>query len=683
MNTIAPYGGWESPLSAKALASSNTSTSSTRIDQGNPSRVYWLETRPTQNGRHTLLSKLVDDYSDATMIEHLPGEEWNVRSSVHEYGGGAYAVHQGVVVFTNWKDQGVYVLDAVEAKVPRLVCGGDGRRYADFVFFGAFVVCVCEDHRGEGEAVNTLVAVRLSDGVVTQLFAGTDFVSSPVLSADNTEIAFCTWQHPDMNWDATKLRRATISASHTRLPQLSNLSVVASDTQRESVYQPRFDSHGRLHFISDRANGFWNPHYVDQDGQVRLSLDEPMEAEFAPPEWVLGTSTFQAVPDGRGMVVTYCRQGQAYLGILDVETRVMEELPVPGWTVLSGFQMGRARSGEPVLVLVAGGPLESPALYTYYINGLLQQQPQRLVSAEVKAEDLDPSFISVPREIAFPTRLPPFDDGSEETVAYAYYYAPTNPNYAAPEGELPPLLVMLHGGPTSATHAVYQSKIQYWTSRGFAVADVNYGGSTGYGRAYRERLYPQFGKVDVQDCCAAALHLAALGLADRRRLSIMGGSAGGFTTLACLVFRPEVFAVGASLYGISDLEVLAQETHKFEAQYPVHLVGPYPENRQVYHERSPLFAVEQLACPVVFLQGLEDKIVPPNQATLMVEALKRKGVRVALVEFEGEQHGFRKAESIVRALEAQLYFFGKVLGFEPADCIEPVPIHNNDEQGQL
>ncbi|KAJ1800644.1 hypothetical protein LPJ56_006464, partial [Coemansia sp. RSA 2599] len=248
--------------------------------------------------------------------------------------------------------------------------------------------------------------------------------------------------------------------------------------------------------------------------------------------------------------------------------------------------------------------------------------------------------------------------------------------YVGLKDELPPLLVMIHGGPTSATSAVYNAKIQYWTSRGFAVADVNYGGSTGYGREYRERLYPQFGCVDVQDCCAAALHLASTGLADRRRLCIMGGSAGGFTTLACLAFRPEVFAVGASLYGISDLEVLAKETHKFEAQYPVHLVGPYPEAKAVYHERSPLYAVDQLACPAIFLQGLEDRVVPPNQATLMVDALRKKGIRVAHVEFAGEQHGFRKAANIVRALEAQLYFFGKVLGFAPSDSIEPVHIFN-------
>ncbi|KAJ1788886.1 Esterase lipase thioesterase active site, partial [Coemansia sp. RSA 2399] len=285
-------------------------------------------------------------------------------------------------------------------------------------------------------------------------------------------------------------------------------------------------------------------------------------------------------------------------------------------------------------------------------------------------------YLSVPREVVFDTRLPPFDkdDGAQ---AYAYYYPPANKDFRGMEGEKPPLLVLGHGGPTSATNTSFSLRIQFWTSRGFAVADVNYGGSTGYGRAFRERLYPHFGQVDVQDCCAAALHLADRGLADRKRLSIMGGSAGGYTTLSCLAFRPEVFAVGASHYGISDLEVLAKETHKFESMYPEHLVGPYPAARATYIERSPVHSPGALACPVIFFQGLDDKVVPPNQTSLMVDALRRKGLRVAHVEFEGEQHGFRKFKNIVRAMEAQLFFFGRILGFVPCDTIDPVPIYND------
>ncbi|KAJ2245820.1 Esterase lipase thioesterase active site [Coemansia sp. RSA 455] len=677
---VSPYGSWKSPLTAASVASASASVSSVLIDRAtNPSRVYWLESRPSEGGRRTLLSKLVDDYSDATLIEHLADTQWNVRTAVHEYGGGAYAVHNGIVVFANWSDQGVYLLDTQQGAPRRIGSLDDKLRYAAFAIHqsGSFVVCVREDHRdSEIEAPAALVAIALT---VSQeatpdivLYKGSDFVSSPAMSVSD-EIAFFTWDHPDMNWDATTLWRAQLLIDSGLPTGLDQLRAVAGQTERESIYQPRFDSDGTLHFISDRVGGFWNPYHISSNGHVTLSLAQPIEEEFASPEWSFGESTMQPVP-GRApcVAVTFGGEdGQSVLGILDVVTHVFDELPTPGWSVLGDFQFGTTRSGEPVLVLVAGGPTEPLSLFTYYINGMTSTR----LSAKNSAVDEMAGFVSVPRTIAFPTRLP----SSESSVAeaYAYFYPPTNRNYKAPADELPPLLVLSHGGPTSAAHAVYQPKIQYWTSRGFAVVDVNYGGSTGYGRAYRERLYPQFGVVDVEDCCAAALHLSATGIVDRHRLSIMGGSAGGFTTLACLAFRPEVFAVGASLYGISDLEVLIKETHKFEAQYPVHLVGPYPEAQAVYKSRSPLYSVDTLACPAIFLQGLEDKVVPPNQAVFMVEKLREKGIRVAHLEFEGEQHGFRQAKNIVRALEAQLFFFGKILNFVPADHIEPaVPIYN-------
>ncbi|KAJ1912486.1 Esterase lipase thioesterase active site [Coemansia sp. RSA 2337] len=677
---VSPYGSWKSPLTAASVASASASVSSVLIDRAtNPSRVYWLESRPSEGGRRTLLSKLVDDYSDATLIEHLADTQWNVRTAVHEYGGGAYAVHNGIVVFANWSDQGVYLLDTQQGTPRRIGSLDDKLRYAAFAIHqsGSFVVCVREDHRdSEIEAPAALVAIALT---VSQeatpdivLYKGSDFVSSPAMSVGD-EIAFFTWNHPDMNWDTTTLWRAQLLIDSGLPTGLDQLRAVAGQTERESIYQPRFDSEGTLHFISDRVGGFWNPYHVSSNGHVTLSLAKPIDKEFASPEWSFGESTMQPVPGHAPcVVVTYGGEdGQSVLGILDVVTHVFDELPTPGWSVLGDFQFGTTRSGEPVLVLVAGGPTEPLSLFTYYINGMTSTR----LSAKNSAVDEMAGFVSVPHTIAFPTRLP--SNESSVAEAYAYFYPPTNRNYKAPADELPPLLVLSHGGPTSAAHAVYQPKIQYWTSRGFAVVDVNYGGSTGYGRAYRERLYPQFGVVDVEDCCAAALHLSATGIVDRHRLSIMGGSAGGFTTLACLAFRPEVFAVGASLYGISDLEVLIKETHKFEAQYPVHLVGPYPEAQAVYKSRSPLYSVDTLACPAIFLQGLEDKVVPPNQAVFMVEKLREKGIRVAHLEFEGEQHGFRQAKNIVRALEAQLFFFGKILGFVPADHIEPaVPIYN-------
>ncbi|KAJ2156037.1 Esterase lipase thioesterase active site [Coemansia sp. RSA 552] len=687
--TPAPYGSWESPFTAKAIASSSSIVSYARVDQAHPTRVYWLESRPEQGGRLTLLSKDVDDYSERTLRELTPDTCWNVRTAVHEYGGGAYAVHDGLVVFANWSDQGVYLIDTAGTAEPqRIAEQNDKLRYAAFVIHPSkrFVVCVREDHReSDTRPQNTLVAVPLpSDGNTEPttdvvLFAGTDFVSSPALSPVNDEIAFYTWNQPDMNWDETQLHRATLELAGAGIPRsLANDAVVAGAdqlAQRESVYQPRFDDDGVLHFLSDRS-GFWNPYYAGPDGEVFQSLDAPLPADFAGPEWSFGESTMQPIPGRKfSVVVAYTLEGIQRLGMLNVATHTIEDLPVPGWTALGSFQLGKSNSGEPVLVLIAGGPAERLSLFTYYINGMSARQLTGGIGENV-ADQYD-GFVSVPREITFKTQLPPFNTPeSKSAEAYGFFYPPTNKNYKGVEGELPPLLVLSHGGPTSAASSVFQSKIQYWTSRGIAVVDVNYGGSTGYGRAYRERLYPHFGEVDVQDCCAAALHLAQAGEVDCKRLSIMGGSAGGFTTLACLAFRPEVFAVGASLYGISDLEVLAKETHKFESEYPVHLVGPYPADRDVYIRRSPLHSVDTLSCPAIFLQGLEDKVVPPNQATLMVDALKDKGIPVAHVEFEGEQHGFRQAKNITRALEAQLFFFGRILGFKPADAIEPVPIFN-------
>ncbi|KAI8319288.1 alpha/beta-hydrolase [Martensiomyces pterosporus] len=698
--TVAPYGSWKSPISAKTVASASSSTSAVLVDRANPNRAYWLESRPSEGGRRVLVGKNVDDYTDDSLREYTTDKKWNVRTAVHEYGGGAYAVYDGLIVFANWSDQGLYLLDTKadgEAAEPRRIAAqNDKLRYAAFAIHPSkrFVVCVREDHtKVDLDAPATLVAIPLPAGAAGSggyaptedvvLFGSSDFVSSPVFSPANDEIAFYAWNHPDMNWDATTLYRATLAFDSNGVPKsLDNLKTVTGgeNDPRESVYQPRFDDEGCLHFISDRS-GFWNPYYVSADGAVTLSLAKPMPAEFGEPEWGFGTSTFQPIPGRKfSMVVAFDLEGESHLGILNVATHQIEALPVPGWTVMGEFQLGVSRSGEPVLLLVAGGPTESRALYTYFINGMSAKalSGKKPSAAGAESSEIDQGYVSVPREITFPTRLPPFDSPeSKEAVAYAYYYPPANKDYKGPDGELPPLLVLSHGGPTGATSALYQPSILYWTSRGFGVVDVNYGGSTGYGREYRERLYPHFGEVDVEDCCGAALYLADAGLVDRKRLSIMGGSAGGFTTLACLAFRPEVFAVGASLYGISDLEILMLETHKFESQYPVHLVGPYPEAREIYLKRSPIYSVDKLACPAIFLQGLEDKVVPPNQATLMVDALKKKGVPVAHLEFEGEQHGFRQSKNIIRALEAQFYFFGRILGFTPADDIEPVPIFSS------
>ncbi|KAJ2867476.1 Esterase lipase thioesterase active site [Coemansia erecta] len=697
MQKTAAYGSWKSPITASSVAASASAASMVRVDSAQPTNVYWLESRPSEGGRLTLLTQDIGNSQEETLRELTPA--WNVRTGVHEYGGGSYAVYDGLVVFANWENQGVYLLrkdgDGVARRIGEQ---NDKLRYAGFVIHPSkrFVVCVREDHRvSDIAAVAAVVAIPLplqDEGAAAAtedivLFEGTDFVSSPALSAHNDEIAFIAWNHPNMSWDETALYRARLAlcADDGALPEpkLKDLCVVAGGELRESIYQPRFDSDGVLHFLSDRVTGFWSPHRIDKQSAdaVVSSLREPILAEFACPEWTMGDSTFQPVPGRKSaMAVAYALDGALRLGILDTLEGAIEPLPVPGWTVASDLQLASSRSGEPVLVLKAGQPTERSAMYAYFINAIHTAAAKAVrIGGSVEPNDKGSTYegyLSVPREITFDTRLPPFDkdDGAQ---AYAYYYPPTNKDFQGMAGEKPPLLVLSHGGPTTATNTSFSLKIQFWTSRGFAVADVNYGGSTGYGRAFRERLYPHFGQVDVQDCCAAALHLADRGLADRKRLSIMGGSAGGYTTLACLAFRPEVFAVGASHYGISDLEVLAKETHKFESMYPEHLVGPYPAARATYIERSPVHSPGSLACPAIFFQGLEDKVVPPNQTSLMVDALRRKGLRVAHVEFEGEQHGFRKFKNIVRAMEAQLFFFGRILGFVPSDSIDPVPIYND------
>ncbi|KAJ2809523.1 PFAM Prolyl oligopeptidase [Coemansia guatemalensis] len=670
-----------------------------RIDPANLTRVYWLETRPSENGRVVLLSKDVDDYSEKTLRVLTAEAKWDVRSAVNGYGGGAYAVYDGLVVFTNWLDKGVYMLDTNNQKAePMRIGEQDGEvYYASFSIHRSkkFAVCVREDHRNKDlgtayklVAMSLIADVKRADSsdspqfaMDVELFSDADFVSSPVLSPVNDELAFFSWCQPYMNWDRSTLRRGTLILGSDGIPCSVNLTEIAgmSDGNDESINQPRFDETGVLHFLSDR-DGFWNPYFVDPDGNVQPSLSTPMQAEFADSEWALGQSTFQPVPGRKfSMAVTYALGGNRSLGILNVATQTIEDLPIPGWTTLESLQVGNSHSGEPVLVMIAGGPTEGPSLFTYFINGF---STNNLLNKGGDGRhglvDDYQGFVSVPREIEFPTKLPPFDSPqSRDSKAYGYFYPPTNRDYEGVKGELPPLIVICHGGPTLCAFPVYQPQVFYWTSRGFAVVDVNYGGSTGYGREYRNRLLTHYGKVDVQDCCAAALHLVELGLVDQNRLCIMGESSGGFTTLSCMAFRPKVFAVGASLYGISDLEALVkEETPMFEAKYFEGLVGSYPTMRDVYIKRSPLYATDSLENPVIFMHGLDDEIVPPSQTAQMVAALKEKGQRVAHIEFEKEDHGFIQAQHIKRALEARLYFFGRILGFEPADHIEPVHIFN-------
>jgi dipeptidyl aminopeptidase/acylaminoacyl peptidase len=645
---VAPYGAWTSPITSDLIVSAMIALGSPMLDGAD---VCWLEGRPSEGGRYVIVKRTPDG-----QMHDVNPPPFNARTRVHEYGGGAVLVHAGTVIFSNFADQRLY----------RVVPGGDPEpitppaplRYADGVIDGARarILCVREDHTavqtGERrEPVNAIAAVSLDDGTQEVLVSGNDFYAAPRLSPDNRRLAWLTWNHPNMPWDGCELWVADLdergACAHARR--------VAGGVD-ESIFCPTWSPDGVLTFVSDRT-GWCNLYRWDDTtpGEPQVRPLAPMEAEFGQPQWVFGLSTY-AYLSPEQLVCTYTQDGIDHLATLDIATGALTEIETP-YTSISSITTdgGRVlfRGGAPALVgAIAGVDLASGALTILKRAAML---------------DIDPGYLATPEPLTFPS-----EDGRE---AYGLLYRPTNPDVVAPEGEKPPLLVISHGGPTGASSSALSLTIQYWTSRGFAVLDVNYGGSTGYGRAYRNLLRDRWGIVDVDDCANGARYLVEQGMVDGNRLAIRGGSAGGYTTLSALAFR-DVFHAGASHYGVSDLEALACDTHKFESRYLDRLVGPYPERRDLYTERSPIHHLEGLDCPVIFFQGLEDQVVPPAQAETMVEALRQKGIPVAYLAFEGEQHGFRRAHNMKRALDAELFFYGRIFGFTPADAIEPVQIEN-------
>lgn len=476
------------------------------------------------------------------------------------------------------------------------------------------------------------------------LVSGNDFYSSPRLSPDGTQLAWITWNHPQMPWDGTELWMARVNADGS----LSRPHKLVGNV-KESVCQPRWSPEGTLHFISD-ATGWWNLYRWEGERGEPLF---PIEAEFAGPQWNFGQSTY-GFEDDTSIICSYTYEGGMRLARFDTLARSMEEIKTPYCGI------GSLQVGDGFAVFLAASTTKPSAVVKLNLATLQMSELRQSSNLTI-----DPGYLSTPEVISFPT--------TGGLNAYGIYYAPKNKDYEDLVSERPPLLVKSHGGPTAAASSSFDPAIQYWTSRGFAVLDVNYGGSTGYGRAYRDRLLGKWGIVDVDDCVNGALYLVNQDSVDEARLAIDGGSAGGYTTLAALTFC-DVFKAGASYYGVSDMASLAAETHKFESRYLDSLVGPYPEKRSLYEARSPIHAVDRLSCPIIFLQGSEDKIVPPNQAETMVNALKEKGIPVAYLLFEGEQHGFRQAQNIKRALDAELSFYSQIFGFELADEIEPVEI---------
>lgn len=605
--------------------------------------IYWSEGRPREEGRVAVVR-----WRPGGAPVDLTPEGMNARTRAHEYGGGAFAAADGVVYFCNYADQRMYRQTA--GGEPRPITGEGPVRYADMVHDPRrrMIYSVREDHRaGVRGAVNSIVAVDpRGDQYGTVLVGGSDFYSSPQVSPDGSRLAWLSWNHPNMPWDGTELWLADIG-DDGRLHEARRVA----GGPAESIFQPSFSPDGTLHFASDRT-GWWNLYAITGAGVRALC---PMEAEFGLPQWVFGLSTYAFLPNG-AIVCSYRADGIARMGLIGPGGGVLRPIPLPYTTI------SHVRAAGEQAVFVGASPTQFAEIALLDLG-----TGQIEVLRRSGSPGVDAAYLSTAQAIRFPT-------GQNQT-AHAFYYPPANPDFAAPPGERPPLLVVSHGGPSSQTAAALDLEVQFWTSRGFAVVAVNYGGSTGYGREYRNRLRERWGIVDVDDCTNAALHLADRGLADRRRLAIRGKSAGGFTTLACLAFR-DVFAAGASHYGVSDLEALATDTHKFESRYLDGLVGPYPERRDLYVARSPIHHLAGFRTPVIFFQGLDDRVVPADQAQRMVDALRSRGGAVAYVALEGEGHGFRRAENVQRVLEAELSFYGRIFGFEPADAGSPVEIAN-------
>jgi len=638
---LGPYGSWRSPITADAIAAGVVALGQIQLDGED---VYWTELRPEESGRSVLVRRGPD-----RVIEDVTPPDLNVRTRVHEYGGGAYLVHAATVWFTNFNDQRLYRQD--RGSPPKAISPAADLRHADFELDERRgpLYAVREDHTtGSTWPVNSIVSLDPHGASpATTLLAGNDFYSNPRLSPSGSHLCWLTWNHPNMPWDGTELWVAEMADDGGLRAQRK----VAGGAE-ESIFQPAWSPGGVLYFTSDRSS-WWNLYRWRNDG-VEPVVE--VAAELGVTQWVFGSSTYAFASEDR-IVCQVRSKGVAGLAVVDTKAGKLEGLELPFTAYGATVQ---ARAGRAITI--AASPAEAAAVVAVDLEtGVVE------VLRRSAAQAADGSYYSIPEAIEFPT------EGNR--TAHAFYYPPLNPDHTAPPGELPPLIVYVHGGPTSAVSNALDLSDQFWTSRGFAYLKVNYGGSTGYGREYRRRLNGRWGVVDVDDCVNAARYLVERGLADRERVAIAGGSAGGYTVLRALA-GTRVFKAGASHFGVTDLELLHSDTHKFESMYDQSLVGRWPQERELYRERSPIHSVDRITAAVLILQGLEDRVVPANQAELMVEALRRKGVPVAYLPFEGEQHGFRMAKSIKRSLEAELYFYSRIFGFEPADPIEPVAIEN-------
>lgn len=645
---VAPYGSWKSPITVDSLLAGSVGLSAVAVDA---SGVYWIETRPLEGGRNVVVRWVEGDGP----VDVTPAG-FNAHTRVHEYGGGDYAVHSSVVYFSNDSDQRLYRQSPGE--LPQAITPAVPMRYADMIVDAARdrLICVREDHTDpDHEPVNSLVAVPLAGGEPVVLAEGNDFYASPRLSPDGRRLAWLTWNHPNMPWDGTELWLADIDETG----RLVNQQLIAGGAA-ESIFQPEWsppDAVGRsdLHFVSDRT-GWWNL-YRRRNGQDEALF--PQAAEFGMPQWVFGQRTY-GFAGPYVIICAYTQAGRTVMARLDTAAGTLTPLDWPYAVEYPSY--GHIRVTPAYALFVGVSPVSAPVVVR--VNLATSETTVLWRSSTV---EVDPGYLSAAEPITYPTA------GGE--VAYGYYYPPRNKDIVAPEDERPPLIVTIHGGPTSGARTKLDLARMYWTSRGFAVLDVNHRGSTGFGRPFRERLYGNWGIVDVEDCIYGARYLAERGQVDEDRLIIRGGSAGGYTSLSAITFH-DVFRAAASYFGVSDAEALALETHKFESRYMNQLIGPYPKARETYVARSPIHLAHECSSALILFQGLDDKVVLPSQSEAMYQAVLDKGLPVAYIPFEGEGHGFRKAETLKRSLESELYFYSRVFDFELAEPVEPVPIEN-------
>ena len=640
----APYGAWQSPITTDLIVAGSIGLGTPTFHDG---LLYWLESRPQEAGRNVLVQR--DATGQRRDVNPAP---FNIRTRVHEYGGDAWLLHGPAAYFVNFSDQQVYKVALQAGAEPVQLTHLEHLRFANGTLDAhrSRIIYVVEDHSGQGEAINFIGAVSLHDGSLTRLAAGHDFFSSPVLSDNGKQLAFMSWDHPDMPWDESVIWKAAVLEDGT-LGDSEKIAGGKTAGQKISVQQPRFSPDGTLFYVSDES-GWWNI-YSEKASLPALA----MSAEFGSPHWGFGMCSYQ-FEDNDNIITIYLENNVSKLARLDLTSGALTQIPVPRSSL-----GGLSKNDDNCLAMLVAAELSFAEIVLVDANtGDIKD-----TIAQATIVDIDTHYYSTPQTIVYPTA------GNDE--AHAFYYPPHNPDYVAPADTSPPLVVMFHGGPTGATSNILSLPKQYWTTRGFAVLDVNYRGSTGYGRAYRDKLQGSWGIVDVEDAVAGAQYLVNQGKANATQLAIRGGSAGGYTALAALTFA-DIFSAGASYYGVSDLEALAKDTHKFESRYLDSMIGRYPQDIAIYKARSPIHHTDQQNAACIFFQGLEDQVVPPNQAEMMVEVLRTKGLPVAYVPFEAEQHGFRQAENIKRSLELEYFFYASVFGFTPADVIEPIRIEN-------